>query len=255
MTRWLGCRLPLQARRSVRHASRLKVLAAQPKLALGALLTLLLAAGAVVGSGADFTASSANPSNTFASGTLTIANSKDGLAVLTASNLRPGEAAQTGTVDIENTGSLSGAFTLVRGAVSNTDTGNPLSAKLNMTVVDCGTFVGATPRPAATATTSPSTRGTLAAMTTSALGTYAAGAKHRYRFSVAARRHGRQRLPGRHLDRRIRLQRRVSRSRTATQNRHERRARRIGARRVGRCSPARRSPLRRWPRCSCSPLR
>ena len=69
--------------------SRLKVLTSQPKLALGALLTLLLAAGAVVGSGADFTATSANPSNTFASGTLTIGNSKEGLAVLSASNLRP----------------------------------------------------------------------------------------------------------------------------------------------------------------------
>ena len=56
--------------------SRLQVLAANPRLALGALVTLLLAAGAVVGSGADFTASSANPSNTFSSGTLTIGNSK-----------------------------------------------------------------------------------------------------------------------------------------------------------------------------------
>jgi hypothetical protein len=62
--------------------SRLRILAAQPRLALGALLTLLLAAGAVVGSGADFTASSANPSNTFASGTLTMVNSKDAVAVI-----------------------------------------------------------------------------------------------------------------------------------------------------------------------------
>jgi hypothetical protein len=57
--------------------SRLRLLAANPRLALGALLTLLLAAGAVVGSGADFTASSANPSNTFSAGTLSITNSKE----------------------------------------------------------------------------------------------------------------------------------------------------------------------------------
>ena len=69
----------------------------------------------MVGSGADFNATSANPANTFASGTLTIGNSKQGVAVLSASNLRPGEAAQTGDVDIENTGSLSGTFTLVQG--------------------------------------------------------------------------------------------------------------------------------------------
>ena len=39
--------------------SRLSALAAKPRIALGALLTMLLAAAAVVGSGADFTAQSA----------------------------------------------------------------------------------------------------------------------------------------------------------------------------------------------------
>jgi spore coat-associated protein N len=165
--------------------SRLKVLTSQPKLALGALLTLLLAAGAVVGSGADFTATSANPANTFASGTLTIGNSKAGVAVLSASNLRPGEAAQTGDVDIENTGSLSGTFTLARGTVTNSDTGNPLAGKLNLTVVDCGTYSGGTPPTCGDGDDVSKYSGTIANMTTTALGSYAAGAKHRYRFSVA----------------------------------------------------------------------
>jgi spore coat-associated protein N len=173
--------------------SRLQVLTSQPKLALGALLTLLLAATAVVGSGADFNATSANPANTFASGTLTIGNSKQGVAVLSASNLRPGEAAQTGDVDIENTGSLSGTFTLSKGTVSNTDTsnplvdntGNPLADKLNLVVVDCGTFSGSTPPTCGDGDDAQKYSGTIAAMATSNLGTYAAGAKHRYRFSVA----------------------------------------------------------------------
>ena len=165
--------------------SRLQVLTSQPKLALGALLTLLLAAGAVVGSGADFTASSANPANTFASGTLTIGNSKEGVAVLSASNLRPGEAAQTGTVDIENTGSLSGTFTLARGTVTNTDGANPLANKLNITVVDCGTYSGGTPPTCGDGDDANKYTGTLADMTTTALGSYGAAAKHRYRFSVA----------------------------------------------------------------------
>jgi hypothetical protein len=165
--------------------SRLKVLTSQPKLALGALLTLLLAAGAVVGSGADFTASSASPGNTFASGTLTIGNSKQATAILSASNLRPGEAAQTGDVDIENTGSLSGAFTLSRGAVSNSDTTNPLAAKLNVTVVDCGTFSGGTAPTCGDGDDATKYTGTLADMGTTALGNYAPAAKHRYRFSVA----------------------------------------------------------------------
>jgi spore coat-associated protein N len=165
--------------------SRLQVLAANPRLALGALVTLLLAAAAVVGSGADFTAASANPSNTFSSGTLTMANSQAGTAIFSASNLRPDGAAQTGTVDIENTGSLSGDFTLVRGTVTNTDTGNPLSAKLNMTVVDCGTFSGATPPPCNDGDEVTKYTGTLAAMATTALGTYNSGVKHRYEFRVA----------------------------------------------------------------------
>jgi hypothetical protein len=165
--------------------SRLQVLAANPRLALGALVTLLLAAGAVVGSGADFTATSANPSNTFSSGTLTIGNSKAATAIFSASNLRPGGAAQTGTVDIENTGSLSGAFTLVRGTVTNTDTGNPMSAKLNMTVIDCGTFTGATPPSCSDGDEVTKYTGTLAAMGTTTLGNYNAAVKHRYEFRVA----------------------------------------------------------------------
>jgi spore coat-associated protein N len=165
--------------------SRLQVLAANPRLALGALVTLLLAAGAVVGSGADFTATSANPSNTFSSGTLTIGNSKAATAIFSASNLRPGGAPQTGTVDIENTGSLSGAFTLVRGTVTNTDTGNPMSAKLNMTVIDCGTFTGATPPSCSDGDEVTKYTGTLAAMGTTTLGNYNAAVKHRYEFRVA----------------------------------------------------------------------
>jgi hypothetical protein len=166
--------------------SRLKALAAQPRLALGALLTLLLAAGAVVGSGADFTASSANPANTFASGTLTIGNSRAATAVLSASNMRPGDPASTGLVDIQNTGSLSGTFTLSRGTVSDSDGANPLSAKLDVVVTDCGTFTGATPPVCGDGDDSTTYTGTLAAMGTNiALGPYAANAQHRYRFSVA----------------------------------------------------------------------
>lgn len=170
--------------------SRLKVLADRPRLALGALLTLLLAAAAVVGSGADFTASSANPSNTFASGTLTIANSKEGTAVLTATNLKPGGTAAVGTVDIENTGSLSGAFTLSRTAPVDSDGSNPLSGKLNITVVDCGTFAGSTaPTCGDGDDVTKYSGGTIAQMGTAghtigALGTYAANEKHRYEFTV-----------------------------------------------------------------------
>lgn len=124
--------------------SRAKLLLSQPRTALGALLTLALATTAVVGSGADFTASSANPANTFAAGTLHIVNSKEGVAVLSGSGLQPGGAPAVGTVDLENDGSLSGAFQLSRGAPADSDATNPLSGKIDLTVVDCGPFAGAT---------------------------------------------------------------------------------------------------------------
>jgi hypothetical protein len=159
--------------------SRLQALVAQPRLALGALLTLLLAAGAVVGSGADFTASSANPSNTFAAGTLSVLNSKSGIAVLTASNMKPGAAPSLGTVDIQNTGSLAGAFTLSRGTLTDSDSINPLSAKLNVIVTDCHAACG-------DGDDSNIYTGTLAAMGQDiALGSYAPTATHRYQVSVA----------------------------------------------------------------------
>jgi spore coat-associated protein N len=169
--------------------SRLSLLASQPKLALGALLTLLLAAAAVVGSGADFTASSANPSNTFASGTLSVLNSKDGTAVLTASGMKPGGAAAVGTVDIKNTGSLSGTFTLSRPALTDSDSTNPLSGKLNVTVKDCGLFSGSTAPTCGDGDDTVKYNGTLGQMGAgtpiTTLGSFAGDAQRRYQFSVA----------------------------------------------------------------------
>src|ERR1700742_2752096 len=80
-----------------------------PRRTLATLATVLAAVGVTVASGADFTASSANPANVFSTGTLSQFNSAANSAVLTASNMRPGGAATGGTVDIANTVSLSGA--------------------------------------------------------------------------------------------------------------------------------------------------
>jgi spore coat-associated protein N len=167
--------------------SRLALLVKRPRRTLAALATVLAATGLTVASGADFTAQSANPSNTFSTGTLTMSNSAPNAAILTASNLRPGGTA-AGTVDIANTGSLSGAFTLTRGTPVDTDTTNPLSAKLNLVVKDCGTFAADGTPPSCASGTVKYT-GTLAEMgtaghTISALGSYAAGDKHRYQFSL-----------------------------------------------------------------------
>src|SRR3954454_16928128 len=125
--------------------SRLAMLSRRPRRTLATLATALAAVGVTVASGADFTAASANPSNVFSTGTLSMSNSADNSALLTASGLRPGDAAPDGIVDIANTGSLASTFTLTRGAPNDRDAANPLSAKLNVIVDDCGTWSGIAP--------------------------------------------------------------------------------------------------------------
>jgi spore coat-associated protein N len=160
--------------------TRMQVLAASPRRILGALATVLAAVGLTVGSSASFSSSAANPVNTFASGSLQIKNAKEGAAVLSASNLKPGAAAQTGTVVIENTGSLGGDFSLTQTIKS--DTTPALSPYLNLTVTDCGAGAAAA---CGDADDSTVFAGALPSLTTKALGAYAAGDKHLYRFAVS----------------------------------------------------------------------
>ena len=171
--------------------NRIAFLIKQPRRTLGALAVLVAATGVVVGSGANFTASSANPSNSFATGSLSILNSLEGAAILTATGMKPGDPATNGTVDIRNTGTLSGVFTLSRSAPVDTDGANPLSGKLNLVVKDCGPWTGggtvAEPCDDGDDTTIyGATTATIADMSSPvALGTFAAGERHTYKFSVA----------------------------------------------------------------------
>jgi hypothetical protein len=100
--------------------------------------------GVAVGSGADFATRTANPSNTFSAGSLSMDNSKDGAAIFTPTNMIPGGPAQTGVVDITNTGTIKGTFTLSRDELTSTDSGDPnpapFAAKVNVRIVDCGEF-------------------------------------------------------------------------------------------------------------------
>jgi len=170
--------------------SRFTFVARHPRRVLASLGTVLVAVGLTAASGADFTAQSANPANTFSAGTLTMSNSASNTAILTAAGMRPGDAATEGTVDIANTGGLTGAFTLTRGTPADSDSANPLSGKLNVVVTDCGTYSGSTPPVCGDADDVSKYNGTLAQMgttghTISALGSFAANVKHRYRFQVA----------------------------------------------------------------------
>ena len=73
------------------------------------LATALAALAVAVGSGATFSSQTANPSNTFSSGIFSHSNSKNGVAIVTGSNLKPGDS-RTGEVTITNTGTLAGTF-------------------------------------------------------------------------------------------------------------------------------------------------
>jgi hypothetical protein len=157
--------------------SRIEVLARRPKRTLSALAVVLLAVGVTVGTGAGFTAQSSNPSNTFATGTLTMANSVVG-AVLDLTNLVPGDSS-SGTVDIENTGSVSGSFTLSRSALTNSDGVNPLADQIDLVITDCGTDLDCV-----AGTNTDIYDGTLTGMsTTISLGTFAVNEERRYRFA------------------------------------------------------------------------
>ena len=163
--------------------SRTKVLRANPRRALAALATVLVAVGVTVASGATFTAQTANPSNTFTAGTLSMTNSSDAAAILSIANMKPGDPAQKGTVVIKNTGTVNGAFTLTRTALTNSDGTNPLAAKLNVVVTDCGADQDCT----TVGDNSNTYTGTLAAMSSVIpLGApWAGGAQHKYEFAVA----------------------------------------------------------------------
>jgi spore coat-associated protein N len=153
-----------------------------PKRTVAALAVGLAAISVAGGSGADFSAESANPSNTFIAGSLTMDDSRDGAAIFSPSNMKPGAPPQTGTVEIENSGTIDGAFTLSRDRLASTDTGEPnpqaFAAKVNLTVTDCGAACG-------DSGDREIYDGTLAGMDSAvALGSFAPGERHRFQFAA-----------------------------------------------------------------------
>jgi len=133
-------------------------------------LATLVAAGAVaVGSGATFTSQSGNTISAVTSGTLSQTNSKANSAIFSLTNLKPGDTLN-GTLTLTNTGSLPARFSLTeRGSVNGF-----AAAYLNLTVTDVTTGE----------TVYDGNFGGLADDVATALGTYAAGDAHQYRFTV-----------------------------------------------------------------------
>ena len=141
------------------------------------LAVVLAAVGITVGSGANFTASAANPGNAFSTGTLVIANSPS-TALLSLSGMKPGATASS-TVDITNTGSLAGDFAL---KTANPTGSTALLGQMQLTVLDCGAWTASAPDCSSDTTSVYS--GTVSGLTNSSLGNYAGGIKHRYKFTA-----------------------------------------------------------------------
>jgi hypothetical protein len=120
---------------------RMQVLFGQRRMMVLVTLTILvLAAAALAASSASFTATSANPGNTFTAGTLSIFNSKDVAGVhqmvFSVYDMAPGDS-QFATVTIGNNGSVSGLFTLVGDASGSADPG--FAGYLHLNIVESGT--------------------------------------------------------------------------------------------------------------------
>ena len=153
---------------------------ASPLKLVSALLALSLAAMMAVASGASFSSTSANAGNIVTAGTLSHSNSKAPGAILNVSNLTPGASAN-GFTDITNTGDVAGVFTLTKSNLVDSDTGNPLSAKLDLVINDLGDPAS----PAAPSVANQVYSGKLGAMGAVTMpAPLAAGESHRYRFAV-----------------------------------------------------------------------
>ena len=118
--------------------SRFKVLRANPRRTLAALATLLIAVGVTAASGANFTATSANPSNTFSSGTMTHAQHERGRRDPHRHEHEARRHRPAGEVNIKNTGTLPGAFTLSQGQPSTDIDARRCRRSSTSNIVDCG---------------------------------------------------------------------------------------------------------------------
>jgi hypothetical protein len=92
--------------------------------------------------------------------------------------MKPGENVN-GTVDIANSGSVSGTFTLSTSNKLDTD---GLLGQLDLKVEDCGLFSGAT-APTCSGSNLVYT-GKASGLTSVSLGSFPSSAKHRYKFDV-----------------------------------------------------------------------
>jgi hypothetical protein len=142
--------------------------------------SLLLATALATGSGANFQSSSANTGNIIKAGLVDVTSTSAGSALLNVSNLAPGHTS-AGTVDITNSGDLAAVLKLSASSLVDAPASPALSGKADLKDEDLGDPACTTSCPAASTVYS----GKVGALSSAALGTWAAGEKHRFRFTVS----------------------------------------------------------------------
>jgi hypothetical protein len=158
--------------RRARIAARLMIASVAGAIAA---LAVVMASGGIRGSTGGMSPAAALR----ATGPLSITNSREGSAVLTAAGMAPGQSPVVGDVDIQNASSMDATFALAQSNV----TGTALAGSLSLKVVDCGPFAGAG-APSCDAGDPQVYSGALNGLPSTSLGSFAAGATHRYRFAV-----------------------------------------------------------------------
>jgi hypothetical protein len=153
--------------------------ASSPRKAIASAGVLLVAAAVAVGSQASFNSASGNPNNVITVGILKLSNGHPNSAVLSVSNIKPGGSA-SGTVNIGNSGDINGTLALAEANLVDTPSSPAFSAKLKLLVQDLGS-TSCTSNCSAPVTVY---NGTLGSMPTLALGTFAAGVTHQFKFTV-----------------------------------------------------------------------
>jgi hypothetical protein len=151
-------------------------------LAVGAAGALSALAVAVIpGTLGSFNATTSNPNNTVAAGTLQMTNTKNGTAVVTLANIRPGDS-QAGTLTITNSGSLSADMYLSEANVTSSVAGfsGDLQLKVEDTTLNTTVYNGALNGLASTV--SGSAAGLHLAPSSGTM--WAAGEHHAYQFTV-----------------------------------------------------------------------
>lgn len=120
---------------TAKHPTRTR--ARKALLSLVVLALLAVALQSLVFSDASYTAGSSNPANVFTAGSLSHTNSMGGQVVFDAAYLRPG-VGKEGTVTLTGEGTLTGLYTLSKGAVVDDPVDPGLSKTLVLLVQEVG---------------------------------------------------------------------------------------------------------------------